>query len=323
MKVSVALCTYNGEKYIKQQLESIINQTLVPDEIVICDDCSKDSTVSMVNDMLSSWGGRLIVKVNEENLGFVKNFEQAISLCTGDIIFLSDQDDVWDLSKIEIISRVFEEDKDAVMVFHDAEVVDQNLKTINPSFWNILEFNYMDFLKNDYRHLEVGNVVQGSASAIRKELVDYAKPIPPMAWHDEWLALCAISLGKLIPIPQKLLKYRQTGHNALGAMTVKSRGINKLKKWLNNYKEVLFKGKENLVRHQKVLRIYDSRYRIFSGNDFRLQDALTYFTMRIKVNEGNFMPLLKNFPLYFKVMDKEPKVVLKEIIKDVWEGFIN
>lgn len=94
--VSIALCTYNGEKYIEEQLESLIHQTCQPDEIIICDDQSKDNTVNIAKSLLGSWPGAWKVIINKKNLGYKKNFQKAISLCRGDIIFLSDQDDVWD-----------------------------------------------------------------------------------------------------------------------------------------------------------------------------------------------------------------------------------
>lgn len=99
--ISVAMCTFNGEKYIKEQIESIINQSLVPDEIVICDDCSKDNTINIIKETLANWSGKANLIINEDNLGYRKNFEKAISLCNGDIIFLSDQDDVWDNCKLK------------------------------------------------------------------------------------------------------------------------------------------------------------------------------------------------------------------------------
>ena len=105
--ISVAMCTYNGEKYIQEQLESIIYQSVPPDEIVICDDCSNDATLEIVKDILNSYDGIVQLVSNKHNLGYRKNFEKAISLCHGDIIFLSDQDDVWSSNKIEIIKSKY------------------------------------------------------------------------------------------------------------------------------------------------------------------------------------------------------------------------
>ena len=102
MKTSVALCTYNGEKYIKYQLDSILNQTVPIDEIIICDDGSTDSTISILNSYREQYPSIFKIHTNENNLRSVKNFEKAISLCSNEFIFLSDQDDIWADHKVKI-----------------------------------------------------------------------------------------------------------------------------------------------------------------------------------------------------------------------------
>ncbi len=216
--ISIAMCTYNGSKYLAEQLDSIFRQTRQPDEIVICDDCSKDDTVELAKTLLNNWGGKYSLVQNKKNLGFVKNFEKAIGLCHGDIIFLSDQDDVWDVRKIDIMIQTFEKHPEAAMIFHDSELVDQNLNLLYPSFWkNTLDFDYQLFFKHDYKKLYAGNIVQGSASAIKKCVYQKAVPFPLDAFHDEWLALVALTIGEIVPVPQTLMKYRQ-GNNELGGM---------------------------------------------------------------------------------------------------------
>ena len=108
MKISVALCTYNGETFIDQQINSILNQTLKVDEIVVCDDISKDNTIKIIQEYSLKFPDIFKIYINESNIGSVKNFEKAISLCTGEIIFLSDQDDVWELNKVFIFKDYFE-----------------------------------------------------------------------------------------------------------------------------------------------------------------------------------------------------------------------
>ena len=103
MKVSIALATYNGAKYLKQQLDSFQAQTCLPDELVVCDDCSKDNTVEILEEFKETASFIVIIIQNESNLGYTGNFEKAISLCSGNLIFISDQDDVWFNNKIETI----------------------------------------------------------------------------------------------------------------------------------------------------------------------------------------------------------------------------
>lgn len=188
-----------------------------------------------MNEVLKFWNGISKVVVNKRNLGYKKNFQQAIKLCHGDIIYLSDQDDVWDCHKLAIMNRIFKDDKDAILVFHDAEIVNERLNLIRPSFWTELDFNPERFLIGDYSRLLINNVIQGSACAFRKKLFYDSIPFPEEAIHDEWLGLNACFLGKIIPIKQTLLKYRQTGYNALGGEIRKS-WIKKGLKWIYKFK---------------------------------------------------------------------------------------
>lgn len=255
--ISVAMCTFNGEKYIKEQIESIINQSLIPDEIVICDDCSKDNTVNIIKETLDNWSGKVHLVVNEKNLGYRKNFEKAISLCNGDIIFLSDQDDVWNRNKIEIMVNALN-NSDAILAFHDVEVVDENLKLITGSFWKLFKFNYQKFLHDDFRRVFEGNVVQGSACVFRKELFNCARPFPEAAVHDEWLGLVALTKGKIIPVNKPLAKYRQSGNNAIGAESVSL--LEKITKLITNLHAQNIKLVNELIRRQKVLSCFHKRF---------------------------------------------------------------
>ena len=108
-KISVALCTYNGEKYLHQQIDSILNQTVPVHEIVVCDDGSNDQTSKILTQYQTKFPEVFKIHFNTENLRSVKNFEKAISLCTGDIIFLSDQDDIWEENKVEVFIKYFDE----------------------------------------------------------------------------------------------------------------------------------------------------------------------------------------------------------------------
>ncbi|BFK74654.1 glycosyltransferase family 2 protein [Megasphaera elsdenii] len=213
--ISIALCTYNGEKYIGEQLQSIMQQTLQPDEIVICDDQSKDRTIDVIKNTLKYWNGNWRLIQNSKNLGYKKNFQKVISLCQGDVIFLCDQDDVWEQRKLEVMVPVFN-DPNVILAFHDADIVNENLETIRSSFWNELDFDIEAFQNGDYSCLLIGNFIQGAASGFRKSLFKQSIPFPNTAFHDEWLALNAAFLGKIVPVPQLLLKYRQRGNNALG-----------------------------------------------------------------------------------------------------------
>ena len=131
MKTSVALCTYNGEKFLKEQLDSILNQTVKVDEIVVCDDGSTDATVSILNSYKEAFPSIFRVYQNEKNLRSVKNFEKAISLCENEIIFLCDQDDVWKPEKVSVFLEKFRENTDVDVFASNAEIVDENDSVID------------------------------------------------------------------------------------------------------------------------------------------------------------------------------------------------
>lgn len=133
MTTSVAMCTYNGARFIEEQLDSILNQSLPIDEIVICDDGSTDNTVEIIQKIAKDTSIPIHVHINETNLGCVANFEKAIRLCQGDIIFLSDQDDVWMHNKVEAITHWFEQHPTMNVVFGDAILIDEFGKPIMKS----------------------------------------------------------------------------------------------------------------------------------------------------------------------------------------------
>ena len=317
--ISVALCTYNGEKYLYEQLKSILNQTLPPDEIVICDDCSTDKTVEVIKDVFGNhkWNGSLKLFINQNNLGFRKNFEKAIGLCTGDIIFLCDQDDVWNLNKIEMIIGVFTSHTEAVLVFHDAEVVDENLKLLYPSFWGLMQFDYRRFCELENAYLGYQNFVQGTACAFRRELFEFAMPFPQDAYHDEWLALVAVQYGKIIPYPVCLLKYRQSSNNAIGADA--SSIFCKIYKWTYDYKRRKEGRKKSLKRRLSVMDAYMQRYlnkKVLSDNEIFFMNSYSLAKKRtVCIWERDFF-LIKYLPLYFKAIPFKSLTCLKAFILD-------
>ena len=133
MTISVCMCTYNGENFIKEQLESIFNQMRQPDEVIICDDDSADSTVKIISEFIrekelqSKWK----LYVNETNKGYPGNFFYAMSLCTGDVVFLSDQDDVWKRDKLKIMGDVLEHEKDVNVLASKYKLIDAKDKNIH------------------------------------------------------------------------------------------------------------------------------------------------------------------------------------------------
>ena len=217
MKISIALCTYNGQQFIEEQLDSILLQTVRPYELVVCDDDSKDGTVELLNSFKKKCTFPVRIYENEVNVGSTINFENAIQRCTGDVIVLCDQDDVWKPIKLETIETAFEHRPEIGYVFSDAEIVDENLNFLGRTLWDSFGF-YGDFAEMFAKgeqmrcFLRKQQFITGATIAFRASLKDLILPVPAgTIWiHDGWLVVMAAALGVLgLPLPEKLVLYRQ------------------------------------------------------------------------------------------------------------------
>ena len=230
------MCTYNGARYLREQLDSIAMQTRLPDELVICDDRSTDNTeeiVKAVRGLSQAISGQAL-HVNDRNLGSVKNFEKAIGLCEGDIIALSDQDDVWHPDKLKLIEETFLRMPGAGLVFSDLEMVDENLRTLGYRAWQCQTVQFKQeeqalLLKG--RALDVlltRNMVVGCAMAFRARFKNLVLPIPGISewlYHDYWIALMVSSVADLAFIDRPLMKYRQHPNQQLGLLPPPESGM--------------------------------------------------------------------------------------------------
>ncbi len=249
MKISVAVCTYNGEKYLPEQLNSYAAQIRLPDEVVICDDGSTDSTRDILTAFSASAPFSVKLCFNEENLGYVQNFGKAAGLCTGDIIAFSDQDDVWHQEKLKIIEAEFVKFPNVGMVYADAEVVDENLQPLGTTMWKCNNLNQkkqtaiksgksLDLLLRDGYTL-------GSSMAFRAKFLDLALPIPTNIYfdHDDWIALIISALADVSLISKPLIKYRQHRQQTSAGMKIHPEtGVKPLieaGRRINNYDEFL------------------------------------------------------------------------------------
>ncbi|WP_348678600.1 glycosyltransferase family 2 protein [Alcanivorax profundi] len=215
MKISIAMASYNGEKFIKEQLESFVSQTRLPDELVITDDGSTDSTEEIVKRFSLLAPFPVIFHRNETNLGFVKNFEKAMSLCQGDIICLSDQDDVWDKSKLSVVEQCFSESPQTQLFINDQLVCDGDL----------VSYGFTSFEKA--RSLGLGDdwVIYGCCTSVRKRFFELVSPFPDdFPGHDTWLNKLAIYMGGREIVEQPLQKYRRHDDNASATVVSDSGG---------------------------------------------------------------------------------------------------
>lgn len=223
--ISIALCTYNGAKFLEQQLKSIVEQSVLPNELVVCDDASTDNTFSILEDFAKNAPFKVNLFRNESSLGVVKNFERAVYLCQGDIIFLCDQDDIWLPQKIEKLYHTLQQSPEALLIFTDGYLIDGQNNQLPNTLWESFRFDDEQQKKwtngNSTEVMLASDRVTGCTVAFRKQLLQYSIPFPthiPNLIHDGWLGQVACLTNSAIAFPEKLIKYRQHSHQQLGVV---------------------------------------------------------------------------------------------------------
>jgi glycosyltransferase involved in cell wall biosynthesis len=215
------MCTFRGERFLAAQLDSIAGQTLLPAEVVVCDDGSTDGTIDLVQRFAAGAPFPVRRHVNPVNLGVTANFERAISLCDGAIVALADQDDVWRPDKLERQVAVFRERPAVGAVFSDAELVDDALRPLGRSLFEATRFTgsrRRRFAEGHALEILVARpVVCGATLAFRSSLRDLVLPIPSTGLHDIWIAGLLSSVSEVVALPDPLIRYRQHGANQVGA----------------------------------------------------------------------------------------------------------
>lgn len=222
--VSVALCTYNGEKFIEEQLESILSQSILPTHIVVSDDGSTDGSVQLIRRVLAparmkKLGITVNVMTRTSPLGVTANFESALNSSPGDLIALCDQDDVWHENHIETLMAAF--DAPEVMLAHgDARLVNSEGAPRAHTLMQTLRVGRAELRDEQgpegFVTLVRRNLVTGATAMVRRELVQAARPFPREWIHDHWLALVASLTGRVHFLPELTVDYRQHGANEIG-----------------------------------------------------------------------------------------------------------
>lgn len=207
LPISIALCTYNGEKYLRELIDSILVQTIQAQEIIIVDDGSSDGTMSILQEYAKIYD---FIKLfpQPKNLGPVMAFKMAISLTQFQLIFLADQDDIWKPNKIEkMVSKVGSLDQTLpLVIYSDLEMINEKGETVNPSFW---EMSDLSPARTTFKNLMYNNVVTGSASMVNDKMKEEIKKTPKgVIMHDHWIGLIAYGFGQYLYTEEKLVKYR-------------------------------------------------------------------------------------------------------------------
>jgi glycosyltransferase involved in cell wall biosynthesis len=222
-RISVALCTHNGARWLGEQLESIAAQTRTPHELVVCDDASTDDTLRVARDFASRAPFAVQVHANAAPLGVAGNFSGAMGRCAGDWIAFADQDDVWRPDKLEVLARAAE-GTGADLVFSDADCVDAALRPLGYSVWDAVGFTGSRRAAwESGGALDVllwRNVVTGTCAMLRTSRRDELLPIGAGWIHDGWCATLLASYATVVAVPERLVAYRQHGTNQVGARSL-------------------------------------------------------------------------------------------------------
>jgi glycosyltransferase involved in cell wall biosynthesis len=223
--ISIAMATYNGERFVRQQLDSLVAQSALPFELVVTDDGSTDNTIEIVSDFARNAPFPVSVVPNPQRLGFRANFMNCASLCAGNLIAFCDQDDVWQPHKLEMMVKHFE-DPDVLLACHNVALVDERGRDLGETVHKIDRVgnsSFRDLLPFAYSH--------GFTQVLRRELLPFSKywihsadctrPGQPMA-HDQFYVFIALLLGHVHYDETILALYRQHGQNATGNVVVHS-----------------------------------------------------------------------------------------------------
>ena len=223
MRISIAMCTYNGAQYLQKQLDSFASQTYPAYELIVCDDGSTDDTLALIE----SFAGKVTFPVrvfkNELNLGSTRNFEKAIGICVGDLIALSDQDDEWYPDKLARMHRLFEELPEALAAFSNADVIEEGSVFAGRKLWRSIDVDFSPREKVAYVYtgmvsllFKLDYVATGATMVFRSKLRDQFVPIPGSWPHDAWIAWIAALRDGLVAFPAATIRYRVHARQQIG-----------------------------------------------------------------------------------------------------------
>lgn len=237
MKISIAMATYNGEKYIQEQLDSLAQQSTLPYELVVCDDDSTDNTIEIITSFSKSAPFKVRIYENETNLGYVENFFKVANLCQGNWISFCDQDDVWLSNKLEKVSKVISEkrDDDLLLISHSAEKVTENLELMGQRSPNFKRSEIIG--KNQNYGLWA---LPGFSCVVNRKLIsefDWTKRPSDFnsgkkQAHDVWVCMLVNALGNMYTIKESLVYWRR--HNLAETLSISDIKLPTLKSKIKN-----------------------------------------------------------------------------------------
>ncbi|WP_295844846.1 glycosyltransferase family 2 protein [uncultured Microbacterium sp.] len=273
VSISVALCTYNGARFLAQQIDSILCQTVQPVEIVVGDDGSTDETL----DILARYGSSVTLLPRHGNLGVTGNFQRTIGACSGSLIALSDQDDVWVPTKLERLRDRFAANPNLRLVGSNAVAIDENDAPMGFDLFGAIALTAWERRSIDghspFDALIKRSLFTGATMMVRRDLLEDAVPFPSWWLHDEWLAIIAAATGEVDLLDEKLIFYRQHQSNVAGVQE------NNLARRLRSAKKLIsprVSRHQTLLARREVLHAQLSKISARPGAVGKAQEALRH-----------------------------------------------
>nr|WP_315156795.1 glycosyltransferase [uncultured Flavobacterium sp.] len=303
MKLSVAMCTYNGEKFIKSQIYSILSQTIPVDEIIICDDGSNDKTLEILAQIQEQNPNKISLFKNPINLGSSKNFEKSIALCSGDYIFLADQDDIWKTDKVKKTLAVFDQNPKAEGVFSNADLIDKDDNLISSlTIWDTVFFLEKDLPKPiDFFNVvsKNGNIVTGATLCIRNNVKDFITSFEDDVLHDEKIATLLILRESLYYSTENLISYRIHDKQQVGMKNMyKLVSKNRMKRIILDLEKPSSFLEYRHLSKKKYLKLHKAKkYQTFNSIKINIHDLIT--KSHNEFNDLNARMKLK-FPIRYR-----------------------
>jgi glycosyltransferase involved in cell wall biosynthesis len=314
MKVSIAMATYNGEEYIQEQLQSLVNQSIKPDELVISDDKSTDNTLEIIESFIDEAPFKVKLIVNDKNLGYTGNFNSALMNTTGDVVFLCDQDDVWYPEKIEYMLNLMNGNQDNLLYMNDALLTDSVLNSKKLTKYGQI------------KSAELGPqaFIMGCCCMVRRELLSLCLPIPrDFKGHDDWIVGIAEGLNKKYIDEEVLQYYRRHETNESAFIPNRLKKITKVDLWFAAFKKLCFNKQRRLEEasahlvqkglflqglsdiKNSIPQTYEKSFDIYLESK---KEELKVLNLRYSLRGNNiFKRFFKAIYFYFFIYDKKTR----------------
>jgi glycosyltransferase involved in cell wall biosynthesis len=301
MKVSVAMATYNGANYINEQLISIMNQTREVDEVMICDDCSKDNTVAMIKEFIdrNQLQNKWRIEINEKNLGFGSNFIQAVTMTSGDIIFFCDQDDIWVEDRIQVMTSIMEDLPEILMLGSEYEPFESTEDAFKASSRDIAKFkrdNSLEHLKLQAKTIFIGYL--GCSMCIRRSFFKQIQPYWFAGWaHDEFVWKLALCLDGAYVYHSITLRRRLHSSNAsMGKMRDLIKRVKFLEELLKSHEATLRFAKDHQMNEQTI-QLIERNIKSVQLRIGLLQDKKYLNTIRLSIAYYKYYHSQRSIPV--------------------------